>query len=1062
MASERVGEPEGAPPAPASVAESGSGESPYAGPRPFTETQSRLFFGRDRETADLYSLVVSHRVVLLYAASGAGKTSLLHAGVLPRLRGRYRVLGPARVSGLIPPDVKPSEIANIYAFHVLQTWAAQEADVGGDAGRGAASPLRTTLAEFLGLKPVEAGPETTGPDKRKGAPTVLILDQLEEIVRLYPERWADRVAFFEQLRDVVEWGPHIRVLLAMREDWIAELDPYTRLFWDRLHVRFRLECLRRNQALAAVTEPLARLTERRCTFAPDAAEKLVTDLLTFRAVNAEGATVPVIGEFVEPVQLQVVCERLWQRLPSGTGLITLADVEHLGDANAALADFYVECIREAALTAGITEGALRTRFAKAFIGPGQTRRMVPREHGANDVEGVPAGALGALEARLLVRRESRGAHTWYELSHDRFVDPIVRSNEAWFQGRGSALEFKRHLEERAERWLASRRHDRSLLLTKRGELRRAEQWRQSPEAVELDVSPTVDELLNASRMQRRTRKLLISYAVVIPLVIGALVTAYYGLNRLMINSLRAKASEQTAAARALWLDANQKREVAGQRKAFAEKLTSDARRAAQNALRAEQGGGAVAFARERDRARVLEDEAKRTSAEADLTTQDARRLEGETTRAFNEAWQVRLSLEQGHWWGHARELIKAPKLIKRPPDLMAAAERTQDPEARLLVLLQALAAKPSDSTVRKALDRALEEALGPFEELTRLAHTSPVWGVAFHANGREVATASADGLARIWDAEKGDVRYVTRHPQRVNAVAFSPDGRWLATAGFDGLARVWALASDSSGGEPVRRCRVGDRDKRIYHVAFDPGSTRLATAGEDGSARVWDVSSPDCREIGASRQHSASVFGVAFTPDGERLGTACADGKARIWDLKGRDAPVVLEGHTQPVFAIAFHPQREEALTTSMDRTARVWDLRTAKGARVLEGHTGMLGTGAYSPDGTTVVTSSADRSVRFWSADAAVPDRVLKGHAAEVVSVALAGDARRFVTGSLDGTATIWRIRKLEDAGSTREPAHWSDLVERVRKRVSRELSPEECMKYLGTRDCPAPVKLP
>jgi WD40 repeat protein len=83
-------------------------------------------------------------------------------------------------------------------------------------------------------------------------------------------------------------------------------------------------------------------------------------------------------------------------------------------------------------------------------------------------------------------------------------------------------------------------------------------------------------------------------------------------------------------------------------------------------------------------------------------------------------------------------------------------------------------------------------------------------------------------------------------------------------------------------------------------------------------------------------------------------------------------------------------------------------------------------------------------------------------GHAAEVAGVALSGDSRQFVTGSLDGTATIWRIRDVEEASSSRGPAAWGELVERVRKRVTRELSPEECMKYLGTTDCPSPVKLP
>jgi hypothetical protein len=121
-----------------------------------------------------------------------------------------------------------------------------------------------------------------------------------------------------------------------------------------------------------------------------------------------------------------------------------------------------------------------------------------------------------------------------------------------------------------------------------------------------------------------------------------------------------------------------------------------------------------------------------------------------------------------------------------------------------------------------------------------------------------------------------------------------------------------------------------------------------------------------------------------------------------------------------------------------------------------------MLGTGAYSADGAAIVTTSADRSVRFWSADATVPHRVLKGHTAEVVGVAVAPDSRRFVTGSLDGTATVWRVRAVDPAGASREPASWGDLVERVRKRVTRELSPHECAQYLGTTHCPPPVKLP
>ena len=72
--------------------------SPYVGPRPFeTEDQGR-FFGRDREASDLLSLVVAHRAVLLYAQSGAGKTSLVNARVVPMQRDEeFEVFPTARL-----------------------------------------------------------------------------------------------------------------------------------------------------------------------------------------------------------------------------------------------------------------------------------------------------------------------------------------------------------------------------------------------------------------------------------------------------------------------------------------------------------------------------------------------------------------------------------------------------------------------------------------------------------------------------------------------------------------------------------------------------------------------------------------------------------------------------------------------------------------------------------------------------------------------------------------------------------------------------------------------------
>ena len=395
--------------------------NPYVGPRPFERQDRDLFFGRDRETSELLSLVIAHHVLLLYAQSGAGKTSLVSAGLIPLLEEEgFEVLPLARVSGPIPETVEPEDVPNLYVFNALMSWAGDETN-----------PERLaqmSLAEFL--------KDREHPTDEEGLPSprVVFFDQLEELFAFYQERWPDREGFFEQVRDALDEDPLLRVVFVIREDYIAQLDPFVLVLPDKLRTRFRMERLGKEGALASVKGPL-RDTKR--SFAEGVAEQLVEELLKDRVETAAGEIVEVAGQFIEPVQLQVVCQSLWRDLPPDVAVITQDHLQTFGDVDEALSGFYERSIKRTAQETGVEEGNLRAWFEQSLITPAGTRGTVYR--GQEKTGGIPNEAVEVLENLHLIRGEWRAGARWYELTHDRFIEPIQDSNRTWREKRRRTL-----------------------------------------------------------------------------------------------------------------------------------------------------------------------------------------------------------------------------------------------------------------------------------------------------------------------------------------------------------------------------------------------------------------------------------------------------------------------------------------------------------------------------------------------------------------------------------------------------------------------------------------------
>jgi hypothetical protein len=222
------------------------------------------------------------------------------------------------------------------------------------------------------------------------------------------------------------------VLLSLREEWLAHLDRYAPLFPDGVRIRYRLDQLRDEAARKAIVEPAAESgsTILEATMAR-VADALVANLRRVPVKVSVSDVREVEGEFIEPVHLQVVCRGLWKRIVSDSQPLSDAEMTQLLDVDEALENFYDTALRNTYGPRVWEERALRRWFQNKLITTAGTRGIVYMDDASGKTAGISNAQVDNLERERIIRRELRGGAAWVELTHDRLIGPITRSNETF-------------------------------------------------------------------------------------------------------------------------------------------------------------------------------------------------------------------------------------------------------------------------------------------------------------------------------------------------------------------------------------------------------------------------------------------------------------------------------------------------------------------------------------------------------------------------------------------------------------------------------------------------------
>jgi WD40 repeat protein/DNA-binding SARP family transcriptional activator len=1010
---------------------------PYRGLSAFREEDAPFFFGRETFTGELVERVGERPLVAVVGPSGSGKSSVVHAGLLPLLREKgdwaitllrpgtdpLRTLAHALLP-LLEPDLSETE-------RLVEARRLAEALDFGEL------PLSDIVARIL--------------EKHAGAGRLLlVVDQFEEVYTLCtgPEQ---REVFLDVLLQAVQWlekqpVPACTFLLTMRADFMEQALAYRPLADALQDADLILGPMTHSELRRAVENPAAKQGVR---FEVGLVERILDD------VGEEPGHLPLLEFALTSVWDH---EGAWMLSHEGyeaTGRVTGAVTRHADEV-------YSRLDPEEQLAAR----RIFTQLVQPGKGTEDTRRLAHRvELGEGDWDLVQRLA----DARLVVTgRDATGQET-VELAHEALIGGWERL-QAWMDEDRTFRAWQERLRVALRGWQASDRDDGALL--RGAPLAEAEGWLAErkgdlhlAERAFVEASTALRERRAAEREAQRQREL-----------------ASERRSRRLWGALAGVLALATVVALVLTLFSVQQRRQA--QEAYSLSLGANAR----EALNDLDNTTALALALAANRIEDPPQEARRLLLEAAYAP--GARWHAEVETLFDGVAGPATALDISPDGGIALLGMADGSIVLW--DL-----ETKDELARLrghTAQVNDVAFGPDGSTALSGGEdaQAILWDLVTGEEMRRFSgHSGTVRSVDISPDGRLAVSGGFSGTSFtipgeliLWDLETGaEIRWLEGQMFGVVAAEFSPDGETLLASSGDaallsdrlpggsqepGAAQFDMNLWNVQSGEVIRTFEVvGDdaydlaispdgrqaltgsyynnvsvlwdletggriqtlegQQEGVCAVAFGPDGRRALSGSYDDSLILWDVSTAlaagqeSAQPVARLEAHGSDVLDLAISSDGRTALSSARDGGLILWDLVDAAEVQRLVGHGDTVWDVALTPDGKRALSSSgaaglgapiRDTSIRYWELETGEQLQRFDLPVDVIFQVAISPDGRTALVATNDEpSVRVWDLESWQEVGRLEGHAGIVTGIEFAPDGERALSVSVDGTLILWDV---------------------------------------------------
>ncbi|MBW4598390.1 MAG: CHAT domain-containing protein [Calothrix sp. FI2-JRJ7] len=986
--------------------------SPYRGLFAFKEKDAQFFFGRETFTQMLVEAVQTQPFVAVIGSSGSGKSSVVFAGLVRRLRdsGNWHIV-----------DFRPGSRP---LFALATALSQKESHLSRTDRLRSIRNLATDLEQCEnGLRDVVDDILCYDPNKR----LLLVADQFEELYTLCRDP-QERKAFLDRLLEAITTCRNFSFVITLRADFLGQALSY-RPFADALqYADLKLGSMTDCELEAAIEKPANLLG---VTVEEGLAERILS------AVGAEPGDLPL---------LEFALTQLWAKQVDAQ--LTHSAYDEIGGVEAALARYADKVYNQLNFEEQERAQRIFIQLVHPGMGAEDTRRVATRaEVGEENWDLVTCLASARLVITGRLGDGSKNVNETVEFVHEALIRSWGQLH-IWMQQDRDFRCWQEQLRAARRGWENSSFDEGALLRGK--PLADAEYW-QGKRFLELSpqersfIGLSVELREHKSKKQKRRRRLIIlglTTGLVVAILL-AVIAWWQGQNAnkneiealnattaaqltsnqdfdALITSLKASKKLSNISPVAFIFDekAHTQREING--------FLQEAVYKVQERNRLGHSDEVIDVTFSPDGKIIATTSRDKTVKLWSLDGKEITTLKGHRVLVHSVSFSPdQKIIATASWdntvklWTISGELITTLDAHEEPvysvsfsPNNQIFASADNGGNVKIWNLKgkkiktfkahnqsifcvsfspdsQTLATASADGTV-KLWD------LDGKELQTLREHKDWVWNVNFSPNGKMIATASQDGTAKLWNLDGKEIKTLDGHKDSVTSISFSRDGEMIATSSTDKTVILWNKNGDKL------QTLTGHKNW-VWRVSFSPDGKQIATASKDKSVKLWQIQGKKLQVI---PPHNAAIYSIAFSPDGKQIATASWDKTVKIWAPSGKLIRILPE-HNSPVTDVSFAPDGQQIVTVTNDGTVTVWNGEGEK-IRAFKGHNDWIWSVKFSPDGQIFATASKDKTVKLWNRDGSLV-KTLEGHEDTVNSVDFSPDGKIIATASWDTNAKLW-----------------------------------------------------